>query len=210
MLFVQLDVNWPDDPKIIEAGWEAAGCHAAVLCLAKRLETDGWVHEALLDRYGITGAHLTTLLDVGLLDREGSRVRPSNWLRRNPSQAAIAAKRASKSEAGKAGNHRRYDHPGDLADCPKCNPAPQVVAGSECETDSATSHLAEISQPARSESEPETEPEATAASASGAADFNPLASEEALARSNEEREALKEGIARLRADRTHLRAVGDT
>lgn len=135
-LFVPLDVTWPDDESIIEVGVEGAGAHAIVLCLAKRMETDGWVSRRLLARYGVTDALVALLSSCApapLVEvRDDGAVRSVGWLKRNPSQAAIAAKRAAKVEAGKRGNHRKWDHPGDYEDCPRCNPPdPQVVAGCE-------------------------------------------------------------------------------
>lgn len=129
MLYVQLDTNWPDNHKIIDAGIEGAGLHAIVLCLAKRLEDDGWVRRSLLHRQGATDALIDRLVDISLLDAEGERVRPHGWHDRNASQAAIEARRANKAESGKRGNHDRWQHPWPYDTCPKCNPKPQVVAG---------------------------------------------------------------------------------
>lgn len=129
MLYVQLDTNWPDNHKIIEVGIEGAGLHAIVLCLAKRLEADGWVRRALLYRQGAPDSLIDRLVDVGLLEAEGERVRPHDWHARNPSQAVIEARRASKIENGKKGNHDRWQHPWPFDSCPKCHPEPQVVAG---------------------------------------------------------------------------------
>ena len=132
-LFVQLDVNWPENGKVARVGIDGAGLHAVAMCIAKRTETDGWIDHYVLARYASPDL-VDRLVKHGLLDAEGDRVRPSDWLDRNPSQGAIDASRASKREAGKAGNHRRYGHPGPIADCRKCNPPAQVVAGCESET----------------------------------------------------------------------------
>lgn len=128
MLYVQLDTNWPDHPKIIEAGVEGAGAHAIILCLAKRLEGDGWVPLSLLRRYDIDLDLIDHLQGLRLLEGDPGRVRPWGWLDRNPSQAAIEAKRAAKAEAGRRGNHEKWNHPGEFEDCAKCNPEPQVIA----------------------------------------------------------------------------------
>ena len=122
MLYVQLDCNWPDHHKIIDAGVEGAGAHAIVMCLAKRLERDGWVRRSVLARYGVTDALVDRLLELELLEAEDVQVRPWDWHDRNPSQAAIAAIRASKVEAGKKGNHDRWAHPFPFDTCPKCHP----------------------------------------------------------------------------------------
>jgi hypothetical protein len=131
LLYVQLDTNWPDHHKIIEAGVDGAGAHAIVLCLGKRLEKDGWVRRAVLRRYGIDADLIDRLVSLELLEADDVQVRPWGWLDRNPSQAAIEADRAAKKEAGRRGNHAKWEHPGPFESCPRCNPKPQVVA--ECE-----------------------------------------------------------------------------
>jgi hypothetical protein len=131
VLYVPLDTNWPDHPKIIRAGIDGAGLHAIVLCLAKRLEADGWVPRILLYRQGATDELIERLVDLDLLEMRGDEVRPDGWLDRNPSQAAISARRASKAEAGKRGNHSKHGHSGTFEECGLCNPKAQVVAGSE-------------------------------------------------------------------------------
>lgn len=128
MLYVQLDTNWPDHPKVIDAGMDGAGLHAVTLCLAKRLEADGWVNRRQLYRQGATDELIGRLVDLRLLEVDGDRVRPHGWLDRNPSQAAIVARRASKAEAARRGNHAKWKHPTPFDDCPICNPKPQVIA----------------------------------------------------------------------------------
>lgn len=157
-LFVQLDVNWPENGKVARVGIDGAGLHAVAMCIAKRTETDGWIDRYVLARYASDDL-VDRLVEYGLLDAEGDRVRPSDWLDRNPSQGAIDASRASKREAGKAGNHRRYGHPGPLADCAKCNPPSQVVAGCESEiSHPLRTDLANASPDTETESETTTPP----------------------------------------------------
>lgn len=132
MLYVQLDANWPDNEKVMDAGWEGAGVHAGIMCLAKRLNSDGWVPLKLTRRYLMPEHVIDSLVDLELLEREDERVRVHDWHERNPTKAAIAAKRAAKVRAGKAGNHQRHGHFGDLEDCRICYPEleenPSVLA----------------------------------------------------------------------------------
>lgn len=127
MLYVPLDVNWPDNEKVILAGIDGAGLHAITMCLAKRLEKDGWVGRHLLIRQGATDELIERLIRLNLLEANGTNVRPWDWHDRNDSQAVIAAKRASKAEAGARGNHSRWHHEGRFEDCERC----QVIARSD-------------------------------------------------------------------------------
>lgn len=163
MLYVQLDTNWPDHPKIIRAGYDGAGLHATVLCLAKRAENDGWVDRLLLTRrYGAPADLIDRLVSLDLLETDGAdAVRPDGWLDRNPSQAAIDARREAKKAAGKRGNHERHHEGIPFDTCPKCNPKPQVVA--PCDTDASHVGDGAIAEP-RSSTQTEPQPEVTTAS----------------------------------------------
>lgn len=161
-LFVKLDANYPDNPKVIAAGLDGAGVHAFALCIAKRQESDGWIARVLLRRCGATDDLIERLIDLRLLDTDGDLIRPHGWHERNPSQGAIDATRASKAESAKAGNHRRWNHDGEMADCLRCNPEPQVIAardrnGSQDES-GCDRKRSPVGSP-ESESESEVEPE---------------------------------------------------
>lgn len=136
-LFVPLDVLWPDDESIIEVGMAGAGAHAFIMCLAKRSETDGWVGRRVLARYGVTDelvGLLSTCEPEPLIEvRDDGAVRSVGWLKRNPSKAALDARREAKREAGKRGNHVKHLHPGPYESCPICDPKHEVVA--PCEND---------------------------------------------------------------------------
>lgn len=133
-LFVQLDVNYPENHKIIEAGLDGTGLHAMALCVARRMEGDGWLSRAVLRRLGASDGLIDRLVDLRLFEvGEGGLLRPWGWLDRNPSQGAIAAMVATKRDSAKAGNHKRWGHDGSVSDCPTCNPSAQVVA--ECDSD---------------------------------------------------------------------------
>ncbi len=152
MLYVQLDANWPDNEKVMDAGWEGAGVHAGIMCLAKRLNSDGWVPLKMARRYLMPEAAITLLVELALLDidDDGERVRPHDWHERNPSKAAIAAKREAKVRAGKAGNHQRHGHFGEVETCRICYPEPEgnpsVLAPAIAEPRNG---LAQPSQPSR-------------------------------------------------------------
>jgi hypothetical protein len=121
-LYVQLDTNWPDHPKIIAAGLDGAGLHAIALCLAKRLETDGILYRAHLLRLGGSPELIDRLVELGLFDAvDDNRIAVHDWLDRNPSRGDIGAMRGRSSLEGKRGNHLRWKHAGDFASCPICH-----------------------------------------------------------------------------------------
>jgi hypothetical protein len=126
-LFVKLDVNYVNNPKVIKAGLAGTGLHTKALCLAKATETDGWLDRSLLYREGADDALIDALIELRLFEADGDRVRPWDWHDRNPSQAAIDATRTAKADAARAGNHKRWKHPGTLVDCLICNAEPQVA-----------------------------------------------------------------------------------
>lgn len=145
MLYVPLDVNWVDHPKVMEVGLEGAGLHAMAMCIAKRMETDGVLHRTHLLRVGATHELIDQLIEVGLLDAlDDRRIAIHGWLDRNRSQEEIANRRSAtdairtaKSASGKEGNHRRWEHPGPVEECPVCNPPDGRTDGPESDpTDS--------------------------------------------------------------------------
>lgn len=159
-LFVPLDVAWMDNPKVIRVGLEGAGLHAMAMCLAKRTETDGILHRSQLYRLGATDDLIDHLLAEELLDpvecgkRPGEDpdvvyvVRVHDWHDRNPSQEEIADRRR---EAGRRGNHSRYNHPGPFETCPKCSQPSQSSQVRECE------NLRESASESASKSDPEND-----------------------------------------------------
>lgn len=168
-LYVPLSTEWADHPKLIRAGLAGRGLHALTLAIAKRLETDGWVDRLLLHREGADDALIDRLVDLRLFDLDDAHpeaVRPHNWHRHNPTQAAIEAGRAAKAEAGKRGNHRRHKHTGPFDDCAICHPDRQVVAGCETVRDGCD----RIGSP---ESETESESETTTTDSSSGMDSAP-------------------------------------
>lgn len=119
MLYVQLDTNWPDNPKVIEAGEVGGWLHCVVLCLAKRGDRDGWVsRRTLVTRYGAQQQTIDLLVSLALLERNSDDVRPSGWHQINLSSDQI---RRKKAEASRRANHARW-HDGPLDGCERCKP----------------------------------------------------------------------------------------
>jgi hypothetical protein len=121
-LFVRLDVNWVDNDKIMTVGLAGAGLHAAAMCLAKRMDTDGILSVTLLSRHGATPDLIELLVAEGLFDHiDDRRIAVHGWLDRNPAVSDYSA-------AGREGNHRRWKHRGPLEACTRCNPEISPVA----------------------------------------------------------------------------------
>lgn len=76
MLYVQLDTNWPDHHKIIDAGVAGAGLHAVALCLAAR-SSDGLVSRGDLIARGATDALIDRLVLLRLLHEVNGDLTPN-------------------------------------------------------------------------------------------------------------------------------------
>lgn len=106
-LSVPLDVNFFDHPKVLEAGEKATMLYVQALCLAKRTLSDGFVSDAQIKRFGLSGvaARAHTLRQVGLFRRDDEQggwwIHDFlEWNRSRAEQEAIVAKR---KQAGRKG-----------------------------------------------------------------------------------------------------------
>ena len=115
-LHVQLDVDYYDDPKIIDAGEKAELLYVRSLAFCKKnWRADGFISDGQVTRSvagGLTAvpARVKRLVDVGLWERvvdedlfggNGKGYRVTAWLKRNPSAAEIEATRAKDSDRKK-------------------------------------------------------------------------------------------------------------
>jgi hypothetical protein len=75
LLHVALDVDYADDEAIILAGEKAELLYVRALCTAKKSLSDGFVADAQIARYGLTGwqQRARRLVDVGLWRRDPTR-----------------------------------------------------------------------------------------------------------------------------------------
>ena len=101
-MYVPLDVNFPDDPKIMDAPLEVVAVYVMALCVAKRLPTDGVLTEGHLRRLGadddiISMLYASDLVRPDISGRPG-HVQITAWLIHNESQAEIAAKRQTDAQ----------------------------------------------------------------------------------------------------------------
>jgi hypothetical protein len=122
-LFVPLDVNYPDNPRIIASGEKAEVLYVRGLCLAKRTMKDGFIDARQLSRVGLTGVEkrAETLCDHGLWKKVKGGFKIVGWSGRNPSAKEIATKVEAKREAGILGNHTRWHKEKSDRNCPHCD-----------------------------------------------------------------------------------------
>ena len=104
-LYAQIDVNLPDDGKIIEAGDLAELAYIRCILRARQHLTDGVVDRKVVDRWliGIRGrsaTHMQRLVNAGLLveHEKGWAFPPAVWQAWNPTKAQVDAKREAEAE----------------------------------------------------------------------------------------------------------------
>lgn len=90
-LHVQLDVDYADNAKMIEAGEMAELLYVRALCLAKKLLTDGLIADVHLPRMCLPNVEerATALVRVGLWRRVPGGYRIVGWLERNPTAKQV-------------------------------------------------------------------------------------------------------------------------
>jgi hypothetical protein len=123
-LYVQLDVDYADDPKIIRAGEKAELLYLRGLALAKRLLTDGFISDDQLPRFMLSdiSRRVDKLVSVGLWEPVKGGYVISAWLKRNPAAAEVAAAEEQARLDGIRGNHNRWHKDRRSEACPLCQP----------------------------------------------------------------------------------------
>ena len=126
--FAQIDVNYFEDDRILEAG-DAWQLHLAAVFACKRAMTDGTITRRQLARVApesltdIAGA-IDKLLGVGLFEDTGEVIIIRSWHRWNDSTEEIEGM----SKKGLEGNHVRWHVRRNLVDpqCQFCCPLPPI------------------------------------------------------------------------------------
>lgn len=168
-MYVPLDVNFPDNDKVVETSLAATGLYVTALCLCKRLQRDGDVSKAVLRRYcdTMTGEDdklIRELVTVGLFEDAKDAVRIPAWLGHN--QASDEYMTADK---GSRMAHTRW-HVGrgvTKPDCQWCQEANPQVDASPCPADAggnasdAAPHMQEVKVEVEQEKEKEGRQAAT-------------------------------------------------
>lgn len=118
-LFVPLDVNYADDPKMIEAGAEAELVYVRSLAIAKRIGSDGAIHRAHLPRLcdGIFSVVMgedtpddlaARLVKVGAWIDVPDGWRIASWDKWNLTAEEIQTRRSGRQKGAAIGNHKRW------------------------------------------------------------------------------------------------------
>lgn len=103
-LFLPLDVNFMDDPKVIRAGEAAAWLYLAMCLTCKRIENDGVLNVAQIARLSVPKwqARLARLNDTELVIQvDDERHAIAAWLVHNDSADEVAERRRKDLERKK-------------------------------------------------------------------------------------------------------------
>lgn len=132
-LYVPLDVNFSDDPDVMEAGPAAELLYVRCLQLAKRTLSDGFVSDAQVNRltydFDAIGcdshadriAAADALADAGLLHRVEKGFQIVSWLKHNRSKADIRGQSDAGQKAALARWHAEGKHDGNPHEaCESC------------------------------------------------------------------------------------------
>src|SRR5215207_3410137 len=106
MTWVKLDDNFPDHPKVMQAGPMAMWLYVSGLCYCGRLLSDGRIPRGQVRKLAdVDGAMelAARLVQVGLWEECDEGFRIHDYLHYNPSREQVQAERAAKVAAGQAG-----------------------------------------------------------------------------------------------------------
>lgn len=126
-LFVPLDANYNEDPKILRAGALPELVHIRGLALCKRLLTDGVIEQVQLPglTLGIPGRpldHVSILIREGLWAEHPLGWLVVSWTKRNKTRAQVEADKAKRKAAAVKANHERWHEFKPSGSCPLCFP----------------------------------------------------------------------------------------
>lgn len=109
-MYVPLDVNFPDDEKIEEAGLAGAGLYALALCIAKRTMSDGRVTLTKLRRLGADDTLVSELVRLDLFRTRAddpSAVWITAFLAHNDDAATVERKRSTDAQRKRTARRNR-------------------------------------------------------------------------------------------------------
>lgn len=163
-LYVQLDVDFATDDKILAAGPLAAYMYICGLALAKRTLSDGIIRTPQLAAIslGLPGRpakHASMLVEVGLWEQVDGGWHITSWGKRNKSSADIRARSEANRQASIRANHERWHAGGKRSDsCPLCFPNRIPNRNGNGSATRLRSESTELEVETESETETETDP----------------------------------------------------
>lgn len=167
-LFVQLDVDYQDDPKIIAAGPMGEALYVRSLALAKRTLSDGVIDATQLPRLalGLQGRPAVIagkLVDVGLWTAVGNGWVITAWPKRNKTRAEVVDKVERGRAASLKANHEHWhvDRDKPSESCALCYPVSDPIG----------IRIGSASESTETETEPKEETESEPSSSSCAGDI---------------------------------------
>lgn len=129
----KVDDKLHDHRKVRRAGKSAMGVWVLAGSWCMFSETDGFVPDSVLARWG-TKRDAQTLVDVGFWDRAEKNGETGwqfhDWLKYQPDARTLALVREAESQAGSKGNHRRWHSRRGIKDpqCQWCNEADEEAS----------------------------------------------------------------------------------
>lgn len=136
MLYAQIDLDLPDDPKIVAVGAVAEHAYIRIILRCKRHLTDGVIDRRVIGRWleGIKGKPtdiMAALTREGLVHEhaDGWCIPTEVWVRRNRTADQIEAVRSARRTAGGQGNHERWHVARGITD-PSCEHCTKTATGS--------------------------------------------------------------------------------
>lgn len=161
-LFVPLDVNYPRDRAIRQAGPEAELVFIRALVFTKGSKTDGFLADFDLDAamVGLKPAWVKkgvdALVKVGLWNAVDDGWQVRSWEKWNSTQEQIAEDQEAKREGGKQGNHKKWHVDREIIN-PKCDLCvPDRTSDRTSDSDSDHYRIAEIEIEVERDRRPET------------------------------------------------------
>jgi hypothetical protein len=125
MPWFRVDEGFPEHPKVLRAGGDAAWLHVCAMAYTARSLTDGFIPAAMLNRLSDrrNPAKLAaTLVEVGLWETSDGGWLIHDWHEYQPSVAEVEDHREERSRSGSFGNHRRWHLDRGISEpsCPFC------------------------------------------------------------------------------------------
>src|SRR3990167_275444 len=112
MSWVKIDDHFPEHPKVLMAGPQAAWLYVCGLAYASRNLTDGLIPASQVKRLAEvpTAPKLATkLVEVGLWEQVGGGYIIHDYLEYNPTREEVLARRETRAEAGRRGGKRSVE-----------------------------------------------------------------------------------------------------